>query len=207
MEEYLEKHRVRKIQFGCWPYLLDGWLNSELYGSKDLLPLDLTKPFPLPDASFDYAFSEHVIEHFSLGQGTHIFNETYRILKPGGWLRMSTPDLAFLIALYSPKKTAVQKRYLKWSSQEFFKELGTHHEAFVINNFVRAWGHQFIYDFESFKILLAKAGFTQIRRAAPGKSKDAQMRHLEHHGQSYTEEFNQLESLVIEARKPLKASS
>lgn len=201
IEEYFRTHKVRKLQFGCWPYLLDGWINSELYGSDTLVPIDITKRVPVPDNSFDYLFSEHVIEHFSLEQGKEIFKEFHRILKPGGKVRIATPDLQFLVDLYKPRKTAVQKRYIKWATQEFFPELGIEHETFVINNFVRAWGHQFIYDFSSFEFLLKEAGFKTVIRTKPGKSKDKHLRGLEHHGNSFTEEFNQLETIVVEAQK------
>ncbi|MFZ1721944.1 MAG: methyltransferase domain-containing protein [Microgenomates group bacterium] len=200
--QYMKAHKVKKLQLGCGPHLIKGWLNSELYGSPEMIPLDLTKKFPVPDNSFDYLFCEHTIEHFSLEQGRNIFAEFFRVLKPGGKVRMATPDLKFLIDLYKKEKKPVQKRYIAWSSKEFFPKLGIVHETFVINNFVRAWGHQFIYDLAAFKILLPKAGFKNITKHKPGESRDKHLRGLELHGKSMGDEFNLLETLVVEATKP-----
>jgi methyltransferase family protein len=36
-----------------------------LANREDILHLDATKPFGLPDNSFDFVFSEHMIEHIS----------------------------------------------------------------------------------------------------------------------------------------------
>jgi SAM-dependent methyltransferase len=54
---------------------------------------DLEKAFPLPDAAFDWGYSEHFIEHVSSEQAIDWLAEMRRIIKPGGLLRLTTPDL------------------------------------------------------------------------------------------------------------------
>jgi len=53
---------------------------------------DLINPIPLPDNSVDVYQSEDVFEHLPLNQLPAIINEIYRVLKPGGFLRLSMPD-------------------------------------------------------------------------------------------------------------------
>ena len=77
--------------------------------------LDATQTFPLPDCSFDYIFSEHMIEHVTYQNGKRMILECYRVLKPGGLLRISTPDLSFLVDLY---KDIIKGTYLAY----FFKK-------------------------------------------------------------------------------------
>jgi hypothetical protein len=72
----------------------------------------------------------------------------------------------------------------------------------VINNFFRDWGHQFIHNFESLKYLLLKSGFVNIKRQAINTSDNIEFLNLERHGLEISEEFNQLESLIVEAEKP-----
>lgn len=206
IDNYLKSHKIKKLQLGCGPYCLKGWLNTELYGSEELVPLNLLKKFPIDDNKFDFVFSEHVIEHFTLEEGYFINQETFRVLKPGGVVRFATPDLGFLVDLYKNKKTKVQKEYINWSFSEFLKEseLNLAEDTFVINKFVRSWGHSFIYDFKSMKFLLKKIGFTNIKKSKPGESKHKFLKNIEHHWKDVGHAFNNLETLVIEAQKPLK---
>ncbi len=52
---------------------------------------DLTKDrFPMNSASFDVVFSKSVIEH--MWDASHMLSEAKRVLRPGGWLIVMTPD-------------------------------------------------------------------------------------------------------------------
>lgn len=201
ISHYINSHTIRKLQVGCWPYLRKDWLNTELYGSKELVPIDLLKPLPIPDSTFDYIFSEHVHEHFTFQQGQGMLKEFYRVLRKNGKIRIATPDLQFLIDLYASKKTPLQKEYLAWSSKEF--KLQPAIDSVVINNFMRAWGHECIYDFKLLKWALEEVGFVDVVKKKPGESTDPHLKNLESHWKSTSKAFNDLESLVIEARKPI----
>lgn len=202
VDRYIRSHRTRKLQLGCGEFLLDGWLNTELYGGIDRLPLDLLKPFPISSDSFHYVFSEHTIEHFTYEQGKHIMSESFRILKKGGRVRIATPDLEFLIRLYDRRKTKTQKKYIEWAANEIFHDQKKATDTFVINNFVRAWGHQFIYDFKALKQLLEDIGFKNVKRFPVGKSYDKHLNNIESHWKSFSKEFNELETVCVEAVKP-----
>lgn len=202
IENYLNSHRIKKLQLGCWPFPFKTWLNSDLHAAGEVIPIDLTKSFPIEDNAFHYIFCEHTIEHFTFKQGEVMLREIYRVLKPKGKVRFATPDLKFLIDLYGNNKSLLQQKYISWASDEFLREGGQATDTFIINNFVRAWGHQFIYDLKTLKFLLEKVGFTDVRRFTPGQSQDKNLKGLESHGKSIGEEFNKLESFVVEAVKP-----
>jgi len=53
---------------------------------------DLRKPFPLPDSTVESFQSEDVFEHIRYEELLPIINEVFRILKPGGFFRLSLPD-------------------------------------------------------------------------------------------------------------------
>ena len=53
---------------------------------------DITKPFPLDDNSVDRILASQVFEHIESCYWTPILTELYRILKPGGLLRIDVPD-------------------------------------------------------------------------------------------------------------------
>lgn len=238
VSDYLASHPVRKLQIGCGGNILSGWLNSDLnpvrsmgvyianhqedhasegngaheqatpHPLRDIIFLDATRQLPFADDIFDYVFSEHMIEHIGYSDAMGLLKEIFRVLKPGGKLRLSTPDLRFLIDLYGSDKTEVQQRYLAWSTGAFlpgmqFPDLVADADTFVINNFVRNWGHQFIYDQKTLWNALESYGFCEITRRDPGESDDESLRGIESHGRRITDDFNRLESIVVEASKPI----
>lgn len=56
---------------------------------------DVCKPYPLPDNSIDAYQAEDVFEHIEYDALPAAINEIHRILKPGGYLRISIPDYRF----------------------------------------------------------------------------------------------------------------
>lgn len=71
--------------------------------------------------------------------------------------------------------------------------------CFVINNFFKSYGHQFIYDIRTLKALLQEVGFTNAIRCIPGESKNPHLSGIETHGKLIGEERNQFDSIVLEA--------
>lgn len=59
-----------------------------------------SEPLPFTDNSIDIINSSHVIEHLPLESALHFYNECYRVLKPGGIFRISTPDASLLVQHY-----------------------------------------------------------------------------------------------------------
>ena len=53
---------------------------------------DLTTPIPLPDQTVDRILTEDFLEHLELGEIERLLCECYRILKPGGFMRIGVPD-------------------------------------------------------------------------------------------------------------------
>lgn len=53
---------------------------------------DICQGYPLPAGSVDAYQAEDVFEHIEYGRLTDVINEIYRVLKPGGYFRLSVPD-------------------------------------------------------------------------------------------------------------------
>jgi Methyltransferase domain len=83
IDEYIRTHAVRKLQIGAGGNNKTGWLNSDIEPVIGLAYLDASKPFPLPDRSFQYVYSEQVIEHITYEEGLVMLKESYRVLTPG----------------------------------------------------------------------------------------------------------------------------
>jgi predicted SAM-dependent methyltransferase len=201
---YLRDHAVRKLQLGSGSNLYDGWLNTDVSDFKrknEVVYLDAREPFPLPDNVFDFVFSEHMIEHLTYADGQHCLRECRRVLRPGGRLRIATPSLDHLMPLYGDELSDVQHRYIRWSIDSFVDDADAYLPGFVLNNMFRNFEHQFLYDRETLEHALGSAGFVDIEECPVGQSGEAQLVGLERHMRSAAE-FNELETMVLEARRP-----
>jgi predicted SAM-dependent methyltransferase len=200
---YLNTHQLRKLQLGASNNILNGWLNTDIHVNHDLMIyLDATKRFPFDDNTFDYIMAEHMIEHLDCHGVQIMLRECFRVLKPGGHVRFATPDLKVLLALHCPEKTAAQTNYIEWAGTQFLPGIKECRDVFVINNFFRAWGHQFLYDAKTLNYALGAAAFREIKFYKPGISEDRNLENLESHGRELeSEEINQFETIVVEGRK------
>jgi len=204
IDEYLREHEVRKLQLGSGGNVLPGWLNTDIHDFRrthEVVYLDAVKPFPLPDGCFDVVFSEHMLEHLAYVDGQRCLRECHRVLRPGGRIRIATPSLERLIALYDDDLSDVQRRYLRWSADEFVQHADAPLPGFVLNNFLRDWGHEFVYDAATLRHALDSAGFVDVEEHPIGQSGDPRLAGLEGH-LAGAAEFNEYETLVLEARRP-----
>lgn len=203
IEEYLASHDVRKLQLGAGTNILEGWLNTDLSpSSASVCYLDTTRRFPFADESFEYVFSEHHIEHITYKEGLFTLRECYRVLRPGGIIRLATPDLGVLLGLYTPEPDELQQRYIRFIAERFLPGIQTPRPAFVINNAFHNWGHQFLYDRATLQQALTEAGFLDISFTRPGESNNRHLRQIERHGQFIgDEEINQFETMVVEGKR------
>lgn len=201
LSEYMGTEGEKKLHVGCGPNIIHGWLNSDYRPSSDgVLHLDVTKPFPIAESVIDYIYSEHMIEHLTYEQALHMLRECRRVLKNGGRIRISTPDMAFLFNLYKTERSELEGQYIDWSTNTFIGYAPYADAVFVINNFVRSWGHKFIFDERVLRSTLEMVGFVDVVRVKLNDSSSAALRGLENIGRMPAG-FLALESMIIEAKK------
>jgi predicted SAM-dependent methyltransferase len=202
VRRYLAESRIKKLHIGCGKNVLPGWLNMDaLPLIPDVLYLDATRRFSFKDAAFDFIFSEHMIEHISYHHGLNMLAECQRVLKPSGKIRISTPDLNFLVNLYRDE-SELHQRYVKWSAQAFINGTVPEDNAvLVINHFVRNWGHRFIYDEKTLREAMLNAGFTNLVKCDLQDSEDPVLCNLENEARLPLA-FLRLETLTLEGTKP-----
>jgi predicted SAM-dependent methyltransferase len=198
---YLETHAVRKLQVGANVCALPGWLNTDLYPKTiGSVTLDATRPFPFPDSSFDCVFSEHQIEHIGYDDGLLMLRECYRILRPGGTIRIATPSLDKMIALSNDKRNELQDAYIQDRTRNLYPTAPSPTSCFAINGAFRYWGHQFVYDKATLRLTLEAAGFADVRFFEPGESDDENLSGLE----TRVSEMDVYETMVVQGiRKTL----
>jgi predicted SAM-dependent methyltransferase len=139
---------------GCGANVIAGWTNVDIDAQPPIVSWDLTRPIPLPDASIDFIFNEHFIEHMTRVEALALLVDCHRLLRLGGVLRVSTPDLKKLVEEYSASRTS-EWLDVNWSPQS---------PCQMMNEGMRSWGHKFLYDESEFDSVLREAGFNDVQR-------------------------------------------
>lgn len=193
VEKFLKKRKI-KLNVGCGTDYKKGWVNIDNNSDNNIedgrldLNWDLRNPLPFPENSVDYIFNEHFIEHLTVEEGQTAVRDFMRVLKPGGVLRMATPDLEVTIDKYInlpiDKDSTIKKFQL-----DFIKT-----RAERINVGFRWWGHKWIYDWEELERRLLETGLKkrQLKRCKLHKSVFSELRNLETREES---------TLIVEVRK------
>ncbi len=184
-----------KLNLGCGPDKRPGWVNADLGLTGDL-HLDVTRRFPFADDTFALVYSEHLLEHLTEAGAANCLREAFRVLRPGGVLRLSTPDLGYFVALYQapPEQSAAHRKLNAEVSPWKYPPGVVATPAQMLNDAFRLWEHRHLWDEADLRALLAEIGFTAITRHEPGEGSTPETTGLERRLGEGT--------LVLEARKP-----
>ena len=92
---------MKLLNLGCGQCYNINWINIDFQShAEGIIAHDLTTGIPFEDLSFDVVYHSHVLEHFSKEQGNKFIKECYRVLKPGGIIRIAVPDLESIVKEY-----------------------------------------------------------------------------------------------------------
>jgi len=197
---YLRLFEKPKLHIGSGWRRLEGWLNTDIELVPDVMQMDATTRFPFADNTFEYLFTEHMIEHVPYPKGRSMLQECYRVLRPGGIIRVITPDLATIIGLYGPDQCSEQRQYLQWFFEAFLHDGSPPNAVLAINAMFRLWGHQFLYDEATLTHSMTEAGFRTVQRHILGESPHPELQNLENE-QRYPKGLLNFESLALEGSK------
>lgn len=91
----------RMLNIGCGRRYHCDWTNLDLGESDpDVITHDVTKGLPFESSVFSAVYHSHLLEHLEPFQGRALTHECFRVLKPGGVLRIVVPDLECIARLY-----------------------------------------------------------------------------------------------------------
>lgn len=141
-----------KLHIGAGGKVIAGFLNTDCLaqnGSDGVV--DLQNLSPLPSDTFSVVYGSHVLEHTYADETPAILHQIYRILQPGGTIRLAVPDLRLIVKncvdsqAFGPDPNAPLFGDYKKSSAGYDR----HWQAFWYERLVN---------------LLASVGFINIRR-------------------------------------------
>ncbi|MBI4382695.1 MAG: methyltransferase domain-containing protein [Nitrospinae bacterium] len=201
IRSYLEPPGMKGLNLGCGRNLLPEWLNCDSLPIPGAVHLDASRPLPFPANVFDYVFAEHMIEHLPLPSIASLLKDCHRVLKPGGTIRLVTPNLDSFIDMVQRPDSEESLRYTEWSRKRLSDNLPAD-PVRAMNAIFYGHGHQFVMNGPYLSRLLSDAGFCGIRTSQVGESGTLALRGIEKHGEVIGEDINRIESLAMEADKP-----
>ena len=159
--------RPVRLHIGCGENSYRGWVNIDREALRGVdYVLDVRRGLPFENVAAIYA--EHFLEHLSLEEGLAFLRECRRVLSPEGVLRVSTPNLDWVLLTHY--------HYGQWASD---KEADL--DCVRINRAFHGWGHQFLYNRQMLTSVLRASGFPRISFHRYGESSLPEMRGLERH--------------------------
>jgi len=166
---------LTKINLGSGHYKLTGWINVDidLESRPDVLT-DLSCDLPFRDHSANFMHTEDFIDQLELEGARRFLRECHRILRPGGVIRVLTPDVEQLCAMYIKQPNDLKALWRDHVGVPL--DYGT--AAEIVNVGMRFAGHTFLYDAETFQLLARDSGF-EPRRVAFNESEFSELRGLD----------------------------
>ncbi|MBK9305133.1 MAG: glycosyltransferase [bacterium] len=177
------------VNVGCGDQPLPGFVNLDLDRDADL-KLDVRRGLPFADGTVDGIHSEHFVEHLTQGELMAFLRECRRALRPGGVVRVATPDLAEIVRCYLDPD---------WHERCGLKDYGYDwlaNPCEMLNVCLRDWGHKHVVDAAELKRLARLAGLAEPVACATGESRWPYFRGVETRLGRH---------LVMEFRRPVPA--
>ncbi len=177
-------YRLRFLESSQYQFIRFARENAIEYG-------DATNGLPIPKESCDVLYSSHMLEHLDRNGADQFLKEAFRLLRPGGIIRIVAPDIKKQIVQYNqsgdadafieathmcvPRPTSLVQRIR-------LLLVGTRH-------------HLWMYDGNSLSRLLERHGFAEAEIMPIGKTNIPKHEPLDLQERSS-------ESVYVEAKKP-----
>jgi predicted SAM-dependent methyltransferase len=202
--------QLPRLHIGCGSTVVSGWVNIDkspnvlltrlpklrgLLGRLRVLrPDQMAAAFPpgivradvrrgldYPDDSVAFIYSSHLIEHMARWQAVRFARECRRVLRPGGALRLATPDLASLVRAYQEGDVPDGEPPADWFMRNMwtFREHDENWVQRTVRRLVTA-PHQWVYDETSLRIVLEEAGFSSVTACTYRSGAMPDLEQLEH---------------------------
>ena len=163
---------------------------------KGVVFADVSKRIPARSGSVEFIYCSHMIEHLSRWQALDFARECHRVLRPGGRLRLATPDLELIVRDYLDGTSPLMEEG-RTASDAFCAEYGAYADdpgnqvRRMLRKLAGGDNHQWLYDEQGLRRLLGEAGFGEVERCSFRQGSIPELDSIEHRERG----------LFVEARK------
>lgn len=191
-----------RLNLGCGSVRPKGWINTDSslnanlqripfigkplakifnpvgYDSNNLIYMNLNKNWRYKSSSVDIVYASHLFEHLTLQSADLFLKEAYRVLKPGGVMRIVVPDLYQIVKKYINEYDSFAANedpteFVMWAIN--MHREGQYGSPSVIRKIIHEWQgyphqHKFMYDPKSLSQKVLKYGFKEPKLLSYGIS-------------------------------------
>ena len=173
-----------RLHVGAGRHRLDGWLNLDVQALPGVdVVADVRRGLEFDHV--DAIYAEHFLEHLAIDEALAFLSECRRALRPGGWLRLSTPNLDWVWLTH----------YLLEAPPE-----DKQHRALMLNRAFHGWRHQFLWNRELLGRALTACGFDDVAWCRYGESARPEFAGIEGH-ETYGDTPELPHVIIAEARR------
>ena len=154
----------------------------EIPWSSKIFIHDIRKPLPFPDGSASAIYASHVLEHLYFEEARRLISEAFRVLCPGGILRVVVPDLHAIVQEYlgghpfgqlsaefaslRPADRVNHRLLMHWPNPPAGNLLYR-----IYNSWQDFHSHKWMYDSDSLMAVFQAAGFAEVQRRGSRESR------------------------------------
>ena len=94
---------MKFLNLGCGEKYVKSpeWLNADMLPvGEDVVRCNFLNGIPFESNRFELVYHSHVLEHFAKADGEKFIAECFRVLKPGGVIRIALPNLEIIAREY-----------------------------------------------------------------------------------------------------------
>lgn len=136
-----------KLHLGCGKRYIPGFVHIDAVDYPHIDHVSTIDHLPfIQDQSVELIYTCHVLEHFKRNDVERVLREWYRILKPGGVMRISVPDFAKLCEVYQRTSELGLVIGALFGRQDYLYNI-----------------HYNVFDFDSLSTLLKQTGYCDVK--------------------------------------------
>jgi hypothetical protein len=169
----LDPARTNLIDLGAADTPGGDFVAIDFFGRKGVYGADLRFPLLIDDATVDGIFTEHTFEHLAFDEVRRLAGECFRVLKPGGRIRVIVPDVSIFVARYQAGDMAWFREWERVALVPRGRALVTPMQA--ISFVTQEYGHRSAWDFASLRAVLGAAGFVDVEQLGYREGRDPRL--------------------------------
>jgi len=128
------------LNIGCGTVFHPAWVNIDLGVDSEVISHDVANGLPFPDNMYDVVYHSHLLEHMPVEDALPFMKECFRVLKPGGVIRVLVPDLEQIARFYLEKFSTAREHEVDydWLMLELYDQCVRQKSGGLMESYLRS---------------------------------------------------------------------